>query len=71
MWNEFLSQGLSSTGRVICECASFFSSSSGYEDLTDTIYNFVNNQFRSSLSFSTVALNNCKSVKITVDFEWV
>jgi len=61
-------EGLSSTGRVICECTSLYSSSSDYEDLTDTIYNFVNNQFRSSLSFSTVALNNCKSIKITVDF---
>ena len=61
-------EGLSSTGRVICECTSFLSSSSGYEDLADTIYNFVNNRFRNSLSFSTVALNNCKSIKITVDF---
>ena len=61
-------EGLSSTGRVICECTSFLSSSAGYEDLADTIYNFVNNRFRNSLSFSTVALNNCKSIKITVDF---
>ena len=61
-------EGFSSTGRVICECTSFLSSSSGYEDLADTIYNFVNNRFRNSLSFSTVALNNCKSIKITVDF---
>jgi len=60
-------EGLSNTGRVICECTQF-QTSSGYEDLADTIYNFVNNQFGNSLSFSSVALNNCRSIKITVDF---
>jgi len=63
-------ENLQPTGRVICECSSFPTSSStgGYEDLAETIYNFVNNRFRQNLPFSSVALNNCRSLKITVDF---
>lgn len=63
-------ENLQPTGRVICECSSFPTSAStgGYEDLAETIYNFVNNRFRQNLPFSSVALNNCRSLKITVDF---
>ena len=62
-------ESLSQTGRVICECSAFSAGSANYEDLAETIYNFVNNRFRASLEFSSVALNNCKSLKIVVDFE--
>jgi len=61
-------ENLQPTGRVICECSSFSTSSSDYEDLAETIYNFVNNRFRQNLPFSSVALNNCRSLKISVDF---
>ncbi len=62
-------ESLSQTGRVICECSAFSATSANYEDLAETIYNFVNNRFRASLEFSSVSLNNCKSLKIVVDFE--
>ena len=57
------------TGRVVCQCHSFSGITTGYEDLAETIYSFVTSNFyNNNLAFSSVALNNCKSLKITVDF---
>ena len=57
--------------KICSQCSSFPTSSSltgGYEDLTETIYNFVNNRFRQNLPFTSVALNDCQNLKIRVDF---
>ena len=63
-------ENLQPTIWVLCQCSSIstLSSTGGYEDLTETIYNFVNNRFRQNLPFTSVALNDCQNLKIRVDF---
>ena len=63
-------ENLQPTIWVLCQCSSIstLSSKGGYEDLTETIYNFVNNRFRQNLPFTSVGLNDCQNLKIRVDF---